>query len=520
MTLIDQTTDQTEAITPADHEAVPSRRAFLSSPWKAVVAAAAGTALVAACDMVKSPFDRANHVLRRATYGATPAARAQFDALGEAAWLAEQLAPAGLDTTALDAKLALLPALAHEHPWDLAAAYPDPQSAAAARAQLQLATVIRAVESPAQLFERMVEFWSDHFNVSAEDSNLGLAKIWDDQAVIRPNALGRFKDLLVGTAKSPAMLGYLDNWKSSVGAINENYARELLELHTVGVDGGYDQADVVDTARILTGWTMFPAQGAYYFNTTAHDTGSVDILGWTRPAGSDYEDHGVQFLHWLAMRPETAAFVCTKIARRFVADFPTPGIVDAMASAWLANDSQIVPVLEAMFSHADFDASAGDKFNRPLDFFYALLRRLEAEITATTDTNQLTQLGSALAALGQLPFFWPAPNGYPDVEGAWMNTGGLLNRWNLTGDVLSNQSPVISFSPAAFVAGLQGLTAAEIYEAAAQRLLLESMTPQGADLLKGQTGWAPGERPNAASISSELPLIAFALLASADALYR
>jgi uncharacterized protein (DUF1800 family) len=210
------------------------------------VAAVAGLlgagAVVAACDMVQNTTDPQLHLLRRTTYGLDVSSINRIRAVGTAAWLDEQLDPGRLDTSAVEAKVALL-----THVNASFAALKEAAGSGEVGSQVRLAAVIRQVESPAQLFERMVELWSDHLNAPITDTRSGLLKTIEDRAVIRPRALGRFADLLVASAKSPAMLVYLDNAVSVKAAPNENYARELLELHTVGV-GNFTEADVVATA--------------------------------------------------------------------------------------------------------------------------------------------------------------------------------------------------------------------------------------------------------------------------------
>jgi uncharacterized protein (DUF1800 family) len=493
------------------------RRSLFRWPVTALLAAAGG-ALLAACDFTTAPFDRHAHLLDRLGYGATPAAKARVDAIGEAAWLDEQLAPSTLDLGALNAKLAALPALS-QSAVELFTNYPQGNARFAA-AQLQLASAIRAAESPAQLFERMVEFWSDHFNVPVDNRTLQLLKIVEDREIIRPRALGTFKDLVVASALSPAMLFYLDNWQSRAGAINENYARELLELHTLGVNGGYTEADVVATARLLTGWTIDQSTGTFRFVGANHDPAPLTILGWTRPATGSGLAHGIQFLQHLAMQPACAQFVCTKLARRFVADQPDPGLVSAMASTWLANDSAIGPVLRAMVSHPTFDAAANKKFRRPLDYVAFVNRALGTSIAPTTNEAQLQRIGGALSRLGQFPFGWPAPNGYPDVEGAWLNTGAMLARWNFAGDVVGRGFPTITYSTTALRASLTGKTASEIYDLVARALVLESVTSTGRGFLNTQLGWTDALRPTGSQIDAALPTILVAVLVAADAQYR
>lgn len=494
------------------------RRSLFRWPVTAAMAAMGGVVL-AACDFTSATFDRRVHLLKRLTYGATPASRDRITAIGETAWLNEQLAPQTLDLTAITAKVAALPALSQTAA-QLFANYSAGGAARFAAAELQLASTIRAVESPAQLHERMVEFWSDHFNVPAQDTALYLLKIVEDRDSIRPHALGKFKDLVVQSALSPAMLYYLDNYRSSVGAINENYGRELLELHTLGVTGGYTETDVVNTARLLTGWTINTTTWKFEFAQAKHDASPLTIMGWTRPTTGHPWLHGVVFLQWLAVQPQTAQFVCTKIARRFVGDSPDAGMVTAMTNAWLANDSAIGPVIRTMVAHPAFDASTGAKFRRPLDYFQFALRSLGASVAPTTNQTQLARIGGALDGLGQLPFNWPAPNGYPDVEGAWLNTGAMLARWNLVGDIVGRGFQPITYSTTTLRATLTGRTAPQIYDLVAQHLVLENVTSTGRGFLNSQLGWTDTLQPTGPQIDAALPTILVAVLGAADAQYR
>jgi uncharacterized protein (DUF1800 family) len=492
------------------------RRTILRRPFAAAAAALGGGVLLAACDFTSAAFDRRVHLLKRFTYGARPPDRDRIVAIGEAAWLNEQLNPASLDTSAVDAKIAALPAISMA-PADLFTTYPN-NSYKDATEQLMLATFIRATERPAQLHERMVEFWSDHFNVPLEGRVISLYKIVEDRATIRPNALGKFKDLLLASATSPAMLVYLDNHVSKVGAINENYGRELLELHTVGV-GNFTETDVVNTARLLTGWSVNNNTRVFQYKNGNNDPAPLTIMGWTRPTTPNRFTHGVEFLLWLGMQPACARFVCTKIARRFVNDRPDAGLVTAMVNAWLANDSAIGPVLRAMIAHPAFDAAANQKFRRPWDYGTFVVRALRASTQATTG-NQVRRMGKAFGAMGQQPFSWPAPNGYPDVEGAWLNTGGIMARWNWTGDVVGRGFPLITYDTAALRSSLTGKTAPEIYDLVSQYLVLESVTDSGQVVLNNQLGWTDTLRPTAAQIDAALPTILVAVLGAADVQYR
>ncbi len=446
---------------------------------------AAGMAL-AACNAVGDSGNPDMVLVKRSTYGPTQAVLDRVAAVGAAAWIAEQLDPASLDTSAIDAKIAGIPALAMT-PVQLNAAYPGNDIGAAA-VQLAAAAAIRQIESPAQIYERMVEFWSDHLNVPLADQTLRLLKVVEDREVIRAHALGKFKDLLVASAQSPAMLYYLDNAFSTVGNINENYGRELLELHTLGVDMGYTEADVVAASRLLTGWSIDPSTGLFDFKLANHDTSPLTIVGWIRPGGTDYLDHGVQFLHHLATHANTATFICTKLVRRFVSDDPDPALVADLAAVYLANDTDILPVLTELFTHPTFLASGGQKFRRPQEYFVACCRQTGATLDAITEVAQLGGVGGVAVGLGQPPFTWPAPNGYPDVASAWLNTGGLLARWNAAADVVNNTFSVLQYDELAVRGGIGQRPLTEILDILADRVLHEPLTSAGKAVLASAVG--------------------------------
>ena len=457
-----------------------TRRGLLATAWRraAVVGGAVGAAgLVTSCQ--PSSDQPAFHVLRRLTYGVSTESLDHMGAVGLDAWLAEQLAPDALDHAALDAKLAAFPALGLTAA-QLAAAYPSPSQEPGL--QLRVASFLRQVHSPAQVFERMVELWSDHFNVPVTDTTSSWLKVVEDREVIRRHALGTFSDLLLASAQSPAMLLYLDNAVSVASAPNENYGRELLELHTVGVDGGYTEADVKATARLLTGWTIDRSTGLFRFDDRIHDKGALTIMGWVRPAGTAYQDHGRQFLQWLARHPKTARQVATKIARRFVGDQPDAGLVADLAAVYSANDTAIAPVLRALVAHPVFLASARKRFRRPLHQLAAVTRSLDADLRASTSTVDLQVLGGLAISLGQVPFNWPAPNGYPDAEGAWLTTGGLLARWNAIGALCSNLPQVVA-DWAKLAAGLGGKTPAQVVDGLAATALHEPVTAAQRDAI-------------------------------------
>lgn len=374
---------------------------------------------IVAAGAAAGPPDDILHLLNRITYGPRPAEVAAARDLGYDAFLEEQLDPDRIDDSAADAVLATRPILT----MDRRTLYRMRDSEWRAQQNMIEGMVLRAVHSRRQLLERVVEFWSDHFNVSSDDYLPDQLLFQRD--VIRRHALGNFHDLLVATAKAPAMLYYLDNFNNVAGAPNENYARELLELHTLGVDGGYSEQDVKEIARAFTGWTVHNGtRTGFYFNPADHDTGSKTVLGHRLPAERGIED-GLHVLSLLAHHPQTAVTLCRKLAVRFVQDNPPPALVAEMAAVWQETRGAITAVLRTLFRSAAFRAAAGKKFRRPLDFFIGAVR---ATGTRWSDRWILEEM---LGDLGQMPYGWRPPNGYPDPAAAWMSTGGLLARWNV-----------------------------------------------------------------------------------------
>jgi uncharacterized protein (DUF1800 family) len=367
------------------------------------------------------------HLLRRATFGPTPALVAEVRAIGAAAWLNQQLNPAAIDDSACDAYLTRYPSLPMTT-MQLRAGYP--KYSGGPMMELGRATLARALFSKRQLFEVMVEFWSNHFNVTTPSGEAWDVKTVEDREVIRKNALGKFSALLQASAKSAAMGRYLDNASSSTDTLNENYGRELLELHTVGRDAGYTQAEVVDSARLMTGYTIGRHGEFAYYNDWRY-LGPVKVLGFTSPNDNDFNGLHVaeSYLDYLAHHPATATRLATKLATRFVSDTPPASLVTLLANTYLANDTAIVPVLRALFTSAEFTSSIGQKTKRPLEDVLGAARTVGVT-PAPGDATSLGGLYWNINGLGQAPLNWGPPNGFPDVAGAWLSTSGLLGRWN------------------------------------------------------------------------------------------
>jgi len=372
------------------------------------------------------------HVARRLTFGATPTLLAEITSKGISSWIDEQLDPASIDDAAMDPILACFPSVTMS---------PTEVKLSPVRAQvtanLATATLARAVWSKRQLFELMVDHWSNHFNVNANLGSVNIYKPADDLNSIRAHALGKFSDLLIAVTKSPSMLSFLNNATSRADGTNvpnENHARELMELHTVGVDRGYGEADVAKVAHILSGWTI-DKKSKFIFDRTKHDLGPaadpVPILGWSRNATTGVAA-GEAFLNHLAHHSSTAQTVAYKLCVRFIGDYvqPDDAIVTATASNYLANETDIALTLRSLFQSPEFKASAGLKARRPLEFIAGTLRSVGANFDPASADSLQTFVNHRMLVFGQQLFGWTFPNGYPDADYRWINAGSMLDRWN------------------------------------------------------------------------------------------
>lgn len=372
--------------------------------------------------------------LNRAGYGPKPGDVERVAAMGLAVYLEEQLHPETLEDTAVEI-LNRGQSLAQMDVTQLIE-----QDKKDATIELIGGTMTRALYSKRQLYEAMVEFWSDHFNIYLRKNEyMPLLKLLDDRDVIRPYALGKFRDLLFASARSQAMLVYLDNVRNSKEQPNENYARELLELHTLGVTGGYSQQDVQEVARILTGWTVElrgRRKGQFAFKPEQHDFGQKTVLGKT----FNYDDGEAEvdaLLEMLVTHPATAVFISTKLVRRFVADEPPAALVERVAQTYQQTDGDIKAMLRTIFLSDEF-ATAPPKLKRPYTYFISVLRALHADLRLTRGL----EMGRILEQLGQPPFHWPPPDGYPDVSSAW--AANLLPRWNVALALLHDELPGVA----------------------------------------------------------------------------
>jgi uncharacterized protein (DUF1800 family) len=452
-----------------------------ADPWSA---AASGTSELPASDPLV-------HLVNRVTFGVSPRDLERARQLGFEGFVEEQLHPETIDDSEIEAAVrAGFPTVGLDQvPLE---AYDRLLVAA----ELKAATVLRAVASRRQLFEMMVDFWSNHFNVHHLDGPVAYFKTVEDREVIRRHAFGKFRDLLGGSARSPAMIVYLDNFTNLKSSPNENYARELMELHTLGVDGGFTHEDVEEVARAFTGWTLSRIgnvgrrRNQFHFDSHQHDDGARTVLGAHIPAGLGV-GHGERVLDLLAAHPSCARFLAAKLCRRFVRDDPPDSLVDRVAATFTATGGDIREVMRTILLSEEFRASAGQKLKRPLEVVASALRTLEARISPEGARTLL----SVLEVMGQLPFDWPPPNGYPDVAEAWGSTNGLLDRWNLALALGSGGLPGVAVDVSALAAGLRGPTPATLASHLTGRLLARELA--AADLRQVVRYLAAGASPTA-----------------------
>jgi uncharacterized protein (DUF1800 family) len=450
---------------------------------------------------------RAVHLLERATWGVRRDELAEVLRTGTDAWLERQLHPERIEDASMPQRLARFPA-ANATPAQLLRDYPRRQamprdsmtmrrdsmarpardtSAARRRqggmaparilADLAGARLQRAVYTERQLEDLMADFWFNHFNVFfGKGADRYLVGDYE-RAAIRPHVFGRFRDLLGATAAHPAMLVYLDNARSTAAdssmammtggrprGINENYARELLELHTLGVDGGYTQRDVGEVARAFTGWTVAAAgygarrqQGGprFVFRPALHDAGAKTVLGRRLAPGRGIED-GTEVLDLLARHPATARHIARKLAGRFVADDPPQRLVDELTAVFTRTDGDLREVTRTLFRSPEFARARGAKTRTPFEFVAGTLRATEAEVRPSRELIQ------TLRQLGHLPYAATPPTGYIHDSAEWTSGGAMLARMNFALALSRGEVQGVRIDPARLLPGAPSDPTAEL----------------------------------------------------------
>lgn len=374
-------------------------------------------------------WDPVNHLLSRFSFGPTAATRAYVSRKGPDAWFKLQVAraaryPGYSAHRAISAQGPLLSLSPYDTRQTLKAQgreyYPD------AMDQLGRVTLGLQAWSPSQLYEVLVDFFSNHLNVQNHNSDLWVTRHGYDRDVIRKYATGSFTNMLIASSKHPAMLAYLNLGQSTKAAINENYGRELLELHTVGLR--YSENDVKNAARLLTGRT-YTGNFNYVYDASIHATGRVQVLGFTHSniTAVGGEKAGDDLLRYLASHPATAQTLARKLCIRFVSDAPSKDLINTVAKAYLDNRTQILPMISTILRSAEFWQSRGKKVRRPAENLVATVRVLGLGVSDWS--KALNLLGWTTNSVMNAPLDWSAPNGYPDVAAAWRSAGTLLNLW-------------------------------------------------------------------------------------------
>ncbi len=472
------------------------------------------------------------HALNRLAYGPRPGDVERVRAMGLSRWIERQLEPGRISDERAESALKAFPTLAMPVP-ELVRGYPEPDPKVMAKIQsgemsqqemrtvaplekrpfripveLQAAKLTRAVLSERQLEEVMTDFWFNHFNVDARKGAVKWMIADYERTAIRPHALGKFRDLLLATAYHPAMLFYLDNWMSTKAdlvvptgplkgqkrGLNENYAREIMELHTLGVEGGYTQQDVIEVARAFTGWSIDKPRehGTFIFRPGAHDKGAKRVLGHVVPAGGGEQD-GVMVIGILSRHPSTARFIATKLVRRFVSDEPPPALVERAAQTFRDTDGDIRRVVVTIVTSPEFFSAEAyrAKIKTPLEVVASSVRALDGEL-APPATAGLPGPGGGYALaqqvnkLGEPLYQQQPPTGYPDVAEAWVNTGALLNRMNFALGLTANRVPGVRVDLARAVGSADRRKPDQVLDALLRSVLHGQATPQTRSVLAAQ----------------------------------
>ena len=368
--------------------------------------------------------------LQHLTFGPRVEERSHFAEIGLQAWIEEQLDFESINDFDSEIRLAPFKTLGMDanELEGISNGIFDGYDRESVPNELRQATLLRQLYSKRQLYEVMVEFWSDHFNIFIEKGNGFFLKTVDDREVIRKHALDSFHDLVWASSHSPAMMIYLDNQANEKSHPNENYARELMELHTLGVDAGYTQQDVMELARCLTGWNVKEHfwLGDFVFKEDLHDTGTKQVLGMTIESGGIREAE--QVIEMLVAHPSAARFISTKLARRFLADEPPQEIVDRATQTFLDTKGDVKSVLRVIL--LDGLPLATPRYKRPANFVLSALRMLNVETDGAAINENLMQMGQSY-------FNWPTPDGYPDRSLAWQ--GNLMPRWQFAFELIRGE---------------------------------------------------------------------------------
>jgi uncharacterized protein (DUF1800 family) len=383
--------------------------------------------------VLRVPSTSTRHMIDRFSYGYTTGLRnAVAHAGGPREWFEDQLHPTRIPDATADAMKGWFPYLRSSSRTRQAVGRDGRRNEWELSMDLVRWTILRRMHSNRQLFETMVDFWSNLLHVPAFGDGWMFRVSYD--ATIRRYALGKFSDLLVAATLHPAMMVFLDSARSTKDAVNENHGRELMELHSVGFDAGYNEAMVLSSARILTGYqveTWLPAKQTYH--PDRHWTGRVSVLGFSS-ANTDRDGRPLmrRYLRYLASHPATAHRLAKRLCQRFVSDTPSAGIVRAVAHAYTKSGTDIRAALRALVHHPDFAKSVDAKMRTPSQDAIATYRALGVKVSKPTKDGDFGfAVNYVLSNIGEAPFMWPAPNGFPELGAAWASAGRMRNSWEM-----------------------------------------------------------------------------------------
>jgi uncharacterized protein (DUF1800 family) len=441
---------------------------------KRLLSLAACVLLLAASPAKLTERQRALHALNRLGFGPRPGDVDSVMQIGVDAWIARQLHPERIADNAVAERLKGYPTLQlsdrdivqkyyapivqmrreakenQEALKELREKIPYDQRPQRVVEDLVSQRIVRAVDSDRQLNEVMVDFWMNHFNVFAGKGIDRFLLTSYERDVVRPRVWGRFEDLLMATAKSPAMLFYLDNARSRNGNLNENYAREIMELHTLGVDGGYTQTDVTELARVLTGWSIaLPREGGgFIFRPRQHDRGAKVVLGVRFPAGGGIEE-GERMIRFLAHHPATAHHIAFQLCQRLVSDDPPKALVDRVGKTFLSTDGDLRATVKAVIDSPEFwnPSVYRGKVKSPFEYVVSAIRAVDAHV------DDAKPIARALQQIGEPLYGAQPPTGYSDKAEAWVNSGALMSRLNFALALAGNTLPGVTTNVTTLVGG-------------------------------------------------------------------
>jgi uncharacterized protein (DUF1800 family) len=494
----------------------PTGGRIYSGPAEAAAATQPSARTVLAHDPVR-------HLATRLTFGATPKVLADIRTMGIDAWIRLQLDPEKIAPTRAELKLAELSTLKMSIPQLREQREALSKKGIQADRETIHATIARQIWSDRQLFEVMVDFWNDFLHVGPFFDGSQVQRASFDRDVIRKHALGNYVDMLVAANRHPALLTYLNQNQSSKDEVNENLARENLELYSVGVDGGYTEKDVRQAALLQTGRGV--ANDEYVYRPERHYVGPVKILSFshTNKTAAGGEAAADAYFRYLALHSSTARYVAANLATRFVSDTPPKALVDRLVKTYTANKGMIKPVLMTLFSSSEFWASVGQKVRRPMEYLVATYRVLGVSPDAspgykagpdrTAFAEGLSQIRSKMEELGQFPTGMPTPNGYPDVYVAWTSAGTMVNGWNEAGALIAGSRKMFSYVKPEQLVGKAPATAGAYVDALAVRLVHQKLTAREKALILGIAGVPAGAKVDA-MFNGAITAIARALLAS------